>query len=502
MLLMFAALAQGLSGAERVPQASLLGMNLSGPADWNTELPFVDVFRLARTWISQRKGEPWGRGPKLELDRQGWVKALAPDCWVETPLCTIEGGHYPAGEYVCLYDGEGQIEFWNIKRVVTRAPGRLVFEPDNQHGFHLQIRQTNPQNYIRNIRVLLPGFEKSYRENPWHPAFLDRWKTLNTFRFMDWMETNGSEIREWQDRPTPDDYTFTDRGIPLEFMIDLCNRLGMNPWFCMPHLASDDYVRQFARQVKRDLKPGLKVYLEYSNEIWNSMFAQTQYAGDKGLELKFAEKHWEAAWRYSAFRSLEIFKIWESVLGGTDRFVRVIASQAANAHIAQEKLAFQEAWKHCDALAIAPYLSLNLSPKSHPNSDHVAAWTVDQVLDLLEQKALPESNQWMRDNKAVADKYQLRLLVYEGGPHAVGVGGGENNEALTKLLISANRHPRLGAIYTHHLDAWRQTGGGDLFCVFASVGRWSKWGSWGLLEYLDDDTPKYRAVLKWNINNP
>lgn len=25
-----------------------LGMNLAGPADWNTELPFVDVFRLSR----------------------------------------------------------------------------------------------------------------------------------------------------------------------------------------------------------------------------------------------------------------------------------------------------------------------------------------------------------------------------------------------------------------------------------------------------------------------
>ena len=31
-----------------------LGINLNGPADWNTELPFVDVFRLSRPWISQR----------------------------------------------------------------------------------------------------------------------------------------------------------------------------------------------------------------------------------------------------------------------------------------------------------------------------------------------------------------------------------------------------------------------------------------------------------------
>lgn len=45
-----------------------LGMNLNGPADWNTELPFVDVFRFSREWISQQAGKPWGQGPKLDLD--------------------------------------------------------------------------------------------------------------------------------------------------------------------------------------------------------------------------------------------------------------------------------------------------------------------------------------------------------------------------------------------------------------------------------------------------
>ena len=34
-----------------------LGINLAGPADWNTELPFVDAFRLSRAWISQKKDE-------------------------------------------------------------------------------------------------------------------------------------------------------------------------------------------------------------------------------------------------------------------------------------------------------------------------------------------------------------------------------------------------------------------------------------------------------------
>ena len=48
-----------------------LGINLAGPADWMTELPFVDVFRTSRPWISQKKGTGWNQGPELMLDEYG-----------------------------------------------------------------------------------------------------------------------------------------------------------------------------------------------------------------------------------------------------------------------------------------------------------------------------------------------------------------------------------------------------------------------------------------------
>ncbi len=103
----------------------------------------------------------------------------------------------------------------------------------------------------------------------------------------------------------------------------------------------------------------------------------------------------------------------------------------------------------------------------------------------------------------MANKYALKLLCYEAGQHLVGVAGGENNEALTRLFQAANRHPRMGAIYTKYLDAWRDLGG-DLMCIFSSTSRWSKWGSWGLTEYLDEtegDQPKLKAVTEWNRAN-
>jgi hypothetical protein len=108
----------------------------------------------------------------------------------------------------------------------------------------------------------------------------------------------------------------------------------------------------------------------------------------------------------------------------------------------------------------------------------------------------------MKTQKAVADKYGLKLVCYEAGQHLVGVGGGENNQALTELLIAANHHSRMGIIYTKYLDAWRGVGG-DLMCIFSSVATSSKWGSWGLLEGADETaSPKNDSVVKWNLANP
>lgn len=243
------------AAASKKPQPAL-GMNLAGPADWNTELPFVDVFRMSRPWISQRKGAPWGKGPPLELDRHGWVKRLEPECWAETPLCSIEGGHYPAGPYPVLYEGEGKLDLWGAAEVVDRQPGRLRIQVDPQKGgFFLRLVETDPNDYVRDIRVIMPGFEQSYQKEPFHPDFLRRWQGIRCFRFMDWMHTNGSKIARWEDRPTLEEATFSVKGVALEWMIELCNRQKADAWFCMPHLADDDFVRRFAQMVKDRLDP-------------------------------------------------------------------------------------------------------------------------------------------------------------------------------------------------------------------------------------------------------
>lgn len=505
LLTCLAAVGLAATGIAAEPPASrpTMGINLAGPTDWSSELPFVDVFRQSRTWTSQKKGDGWGKGPPLALDENGWVKQLADGCYAESMLCTIEGGHYPSGTYTVLYDGEGKIEFGNHAKIKESAAGRMLVEVDAARGgFSLKLMETNPRDPVRNIRVIMPGFEATYGRDPFSPAFLKRWKGFACLRFMDWMHTNGSEIRSWADRPTLGCQTFSKRGVAPELMVELCNRLQADAWFCMPHLADDDYVRRFAELVKERLAPGRKVYIEYSNEVWNSQFRQHRHAEEqaKALGLGPKDRPWEGAAIFHGRRSVEIFRIWEDVLGGRDRLVRVIAWQAAGGEYWSDKmvLANSDAGKNCDALAIAPYITMCIGGSSKPPASEVAAWSLDQLFAHIEAKALPESIGWMKAQKKVADKYGLKLVTYEAGQHLVGVGADQNNEALKKLFLAANRDARMGQVYAKYFDAWAATGG-DLLCHFSSLGLWGKYGSWGLAQFEDDQPaayPKYAATLE------
>ena len=59
----------------------------------------------------------------------------------------------------------------------------------------------------------------------------------------------------------------------------------------------------------------MQVYVEYSNEVWNSQFTQNAYAAKQGVALGLADaaEPWVAAWLYTSYRSVQIFDIFEEV---------------------------------------------------------------------------------------------------------------------------------------------------------------------------------------------
>ncbi|UCG47343.1 MAG: hypothetical protein JSU94_17850 [Phycisphaerales bacterium] len=500
----FAAVQGAAGAAERPNENSAFGINLAGVTYWSSEIVFVDLFKHSQTWKSQAPGKAYAQGGPLDLTEDGWVRSLSGDGhFADSIILSRINGRYPAGVYTCLYEGKGKVGFAHGLEVVEERPGRIkVRVRADSTLLNLRITETDPADPVRNVRFIMPGFEGKYERQPFGPEFLKRWEKFKVIRFMDFQRTNNSRQVNWSDRPTPNIQTQGDSGgVALEYMIQLANTQAADPWFCMPHLACDDYIRRFAETVKRQLRADLKVYVEYSNECWNGIFGQARYCRDRGKELGLSDNDYQAQLRYYSRRCVEIFKIWEEAFGGGERLVRVLAAQSANPWTSEQVMDFEGACKHADVLAIAPYFGNALgNPKTQ---DEVAKMSVEQVLDRCEGY-VEKNNQIIAKQAQMARDRGLRLIAYEGGQHLVGHGGAENNKTLEQLFHAANRHPRMKWIYLKYLGGWKENGG-TLMAIFSSTGRFSKWGCWGLMEYHGQpvgDAPKYEAVIEFVGENP
>lgn len=509
------------NGLNYANDGSVVGTNLSPISDWSPEWAFLDCFKSSRAWISGTIAT-FQDSRTLPLDANGWVTSLQTAQCAKTLLFWAQQGTYPSGDYVVLYDGLGKLEYRDAATRIQTAAGRDVVRVDaSKGGWQLWITQTDPANYIRNIRVVMPGggsprdphswwataascpypdfqpFEQSYQTLIFHPAFLKTVRNYKVLRFMDWMSTNNSTQQNWTDRPTPLDARWTYRGVPVETMCALANTLHADPWFCLPHMATDDYMKQFATALRDYLSPELRAHIEYSNEVWNGSFGQAGYAQQQGLALKLNTNPYIAQAYFTARRSMEMFAIFTEVLGGTQRLRRVLATQAAGWGMGEQEIKYMNAYQQADLLAIAPYIGLEFG--SPANQAATQAMTVDQLFAAINNTALPEVYAWIDANASLARKYGLELACYEGGQSLNGYYGVENNNAINTLFDAANRDPRMGQVYTAYLNAWNARGGG-LFVHYLNCLNYSKWGRWGALERLDRATasaPKHAALQQF-----
>ena len=327
-----------------------------------------------------------------------------------------------------------------------------------------------------------------------------------------------SRALEWSDRVTVSHRSMLTEGVALEYMIALANQVGAAPWFCVHHLASDDYVRQMAILVRDTLRPDVNVFVEHSNEVWNVLFPQGQYARRRGMELglhqtggssndcaHFASEDVCANIRYHTKRSLEIFAIFIEVFGVASRHARlrfVLATHTgfASAAYHTEQLTYLDAHQTVDLFGVTAYMA----PDSVDGS--FVQYSATQIHGIVEGAA-PTLAERLRGIADVAGAHGVGLCVYEGGPALVEdgvIGGGQPTGDVTEGLIAANRHPGMGGVLDVVFNALEASGSGVLanasrpFMYFTGpTGTYSRYGSWGMQEFTDqpvDEAPKYRAV--------
>ena len=175
---------------------SQIGMNIAG-GGYGLNRVFVDVMKHSTEWISVPAVDTgntsaqqyiWNDGQAIHEDADGYLVRLdSPMQEVVTlslrDVCT----HTVAGRFVALYDGDGFLDFGMDATVISFAKGRVEIDFSSScdpscwfdkagwkayctdNGLYIRVRYTNPENPLRNIRIIMPG-------TAFHP-------TLNTGRY-------------------------------------------------------------------------------------------------------------------------------------------------------------------------------------------------------------------------------------------------------------------------------------------------------------------------------
>jgi len=409
---------------------------------------------------------------------------------------------YAAGEYVLRWDGDGDLSIPPLAKVqvTKRASGRIVLDVRDTSGpLWVAIDRTNPADPVRNVRFLWPGTEATAATQPFNPEFLRRLAPFSCLRFMDWGATNGSPLVRWADRPRLDDAVYTtERGVPVERMVDLANTLQADPWFCIPHLADDDYVRQFALLVRGRLDPRRVAWIEYSNEVWNGSFAQARHAVAESKRLGLETPSGFGS-RYYAERSRQVVALVDAVFGAAERrrWLMVVAGQAVWTQFGADALGWKDTAARVDAYAIAPYFKAQASADP-AKVEATLALAPEAIIEQMRADIRGDVKSHIVESAKLAAGHKLPLLAYEAGAHDTSTASAQDkHDATTALFSAAHRSPKMREVYREYIETWIAAGGG-LLNQYNDIGRWSKWGLWGLLEHVTQDpstAPKYLGLL-------
>ncbi len=500
-----------------------IGMNLAGPCDWGSEWPFVNIMKYSRTWITFNHPEYSGEHPwetnftdQIPIDEFGYP--LQVPFYVEGAdtlqvLRTVwaNTGQLPAGTYVFLYDGEGILDFWLDAEIISQTPGRILVNVNSTTGgiMAMDILQSNPENHLRNFRFLLPGTEETYQTNQWSSLWLDKLAPFKTLRFMDWGFTNNSLMVSWDQRTNPDDYTYTSKsGVPYEKWIELCNLKQADAWVCIPHRANNEYITQLATLFRDNLNPDLKIYVEYSNEVWNWMFDQSHY----GLDSLSQDLIWPER---LGPKIADVMQIWTNVFENqNDRLIRVMGCQHGWFDIGNRIFAQIEEDGHAnliDAISPAGYMS----PDHTQLADLGENATAQNVISGAQAFTFNEDNWLMQgwiQHAQLAVDHNKKLVFYEGGQHFTPDPWG-TVQPYNSALMQSQVAPEMYDLYNQLLTVLSQlTETEQTFVHFSFIsplwedGNQGAYGNFGALisQFYEfppyTDAPKYRALVDYIHN--
>jgi len=429
-------------------------------AEWNNSIDDPEAYRLdvSGTWMCSFGG-------------QASVSAPAGG--------SIENYHYEAGNNLSTFDfvvPQGSHGFFIINFVNTRRSSVSGLNT----GF-------------ANFKMLRPGFEND--DGLFYPPFLALFDLVNfeAIRYMVYTGTNGRDPQypsqlSWDQRKLPDDAS--QRAIPpidkmggacWEHVIEIANRTRTDPWINVPVSANTDYVTQLATLFKENLDPGLNIYVESSNEVWNSApgFEQTLYNSQQAsnLGLTDIENH--------ARRTIELAEVFESVFGtaSLNNQVRVL-------------LCYHQPMLKWSVVPMLEYIRDVHGPPSdylwaigcqtYFSGGHEAGESVADILGDCQLSIISQMDETGEINEAgrkqwiaTAAAWNLSggFVSYEGGPDH----GGGSTENITNRILAERSQEMYDLVQYNLKDAFKDLGG-KLAMQFTLTSAYSRYGCWGLTD--------------------
>ncbi|GCE22163.1 hypothetical protein KDK_59630 [Dictyobacter kobayashii] len=523
-----------------------MGINLIGVGDTNTDFLFADMIKEGF-----RLQPPPNSSTTPALDANGWptgdFSAFLWDGGFNPPANKINGtyalrftgkahvGARFAFGTVSPQNSDGTTGTYDASTNTTTATvvytaDTMALEFTNTQRTASSATNTGVTN-IQLMRPVSPGASTSYSFNT---TFTTDIKTLvskfQAIRFMDYSATNGNTDVNWADRQSP---VGPSQGKGAwEYAIQLCNETGRDAYINVPALATDDYVTQLAQLFKygsdangnvytspqanpvhAPLNSNLHLYIEYSNEVWNGMFASFNQnynaaqaevaAGNSPLNYDGETNTYVWGWRRIGLRIKQISDIFRSVFGDS------AMPPNANAHI-RPLLEWQ--YGNAQGTAQEPLQLLddyfgNADGKQHVSNPHPVnyflwggggaaytgvnnanASTIDDMYNSgFGDGTVNPSTGSVKTDVQWARAYGLHDVAYEGGFQI----GGDYANSLQK---QANVDPRAQQLQVQTQTEFNQDGG-DLLMYFDSTSP-----NYGLAvpTVFDQNTPKMQAINQLN----
>jgi hypothetical protein len=443
---------------------SNIGINLADHRYYSTERVFNDLAKQGSVW--QWSNSVWNGAQPGPTDVNGYPSS-------------VPSGVF-AGMVLDMHTGlpRGQYRFAPTTGVTVDnqlSPGLFAKATDNQRII-VRVRQGIQSLSIREVGNDDPDV--------FYKPFLERIKPFGCLRMMNWGQTNLDRPVSWQTRTTPNWYTQSQNEVALEYQVDAALACDSALWVCVHHRADDAYIREMARFLKARWKSTQPLYVEWSNETWNSGFAVYRYCVDRADKTRINGTPGSPL-EYASKRTAEMARIFNAE--GCPATIVFGAQAVASDHAAW-------VFRHVpfpveiEAVAIAPYFGYAIKNKTG---------TVDQILDecsdSIDANAVHISN-W----KAFARARGVQLCAYEGGQHLAASIPDQSNATIVSNYTAANRHPRMYDLYRRYLKQWDSLTDRAPMVLFNSCYQSSKHGSWGLWEYegqLLREAHKARAVM-------